>query len=161
MRFVFLLSALFLLSCQNKESNKDVNSISSKFSVHLVEENGLKIKYENDIWQKLKTEGQISNYLLSSDSLNMAVNVRLTSEINVIQVYRMNDRGVFEVDTISHITSTAWNSACENKAIHLEDILWPRIEVTSWTEDNSGLNVDVSGTYDGQEIDTTFTIDIK
>ena len=159
--FIFLAAAFF--SCKN-EKDKDAVIVDSvnKIIVVYPNEDTLHIEYANGTKDRLVLGSKEFEYLIAPDSLKVAINTRLFSNLTITEVFGLNDQERIDHDKAINISKIVWDSIEQIHKISKADILHPKTHAVEWTKHGTALRVLVSGTIEaGGYIEDEFEIIIK
>lgn len=158
---IFLATAFF--SCKNKKDKGTVIVDSvNKIAVVYPNEDTLHIEYANGTKDKLVLASKEFEYLVAPDSLKIAINTRLFSNLTITEVFGLKNQKRIDHNEAINISTIVWDSIAQIHKISKADILYPKTHTLEWTRHGTALRVLVSGTIEaGGYIEEEFEIIIK
>lgn len=154
---LFFLIFSFLFSCRNIKEKSPLISYKTNVSG-----DSLVIAYDNSLFQFITPEGDLNNYLISSDSNMIVVNSTPLSNISISQVYLVKTDGYFDMSKPINLSSIVWDSISVRDGFFKENVVRSLTRAIGWDESNQNLKVIVSGQLEnGNKISEEILIDNK
>ncbi len=125
MKYIFLSLAILLISCKGKDDSKIEHP--QKIKIDNISQNleTLLVKSSNDIVSELKFHTNEFEFDISPDSSSIIVNSRILSNIQISELYCLDNKGRIDTNQITNLSTGIWDSLSSKYKFDKEAILFP------------------------------------
>lgn len=161
MRFSFLFIFVLLLILQGCTQTAEESEKKSEESIKVqsvVHDGVLRI---NDAGESYVLADDALDYRVipSPDSLWLAVETQLLSNLQIIRVYKKESRGRYH-PLKDPVAVKLWDELSKKEDFSLDDIRYPRMSFLYWADEGT-MFINMSGAFDGREIDRNVTFHLR
>lgn len=119
------------------------------------------IKLSTGEEQRLTSRGKGYNINISPNSHWIAIDKATFSNLQVIKLFQRQPNGTYLEMSERNLTTLAWNQWSAMHDIHSDDVINPRARTISWSKDNNGIVIELTGLGpDDEYLEDTLEIDL-